>query len=84
MARVRTFPAASGSLAQEAGDVAVPDEAARAEETLAGGGWARHGEDVQFGDIPDVDDVPSDVRHGGNLAGQQAADDLGRSRPRRP
>lgn len=39
---------------------------------------------MQFGDVPDVDDVPSDVRHGGNLAGQQAADDLGRSRPRRP
>src|ERR1019366_505512 len=34
-------------LAKDAGDVSIPEEAARAEETLACGGWAGHREDVQ-------------------------------------
>lgn len=74
--RVRNAPSPAG------GRPRLPVVGARSEVALPRGG-ARHGEQVQCGDVTDVDDVPADAREGGHLAGEQTADDHGRSRPAR-
>ena len=75
---LRSAPSRVGPevVAEDAGDVAHPDELAGGEEALAGRRRCRQGAEVDVDEVADVDDLEPDPRGAGHVAAQHAADDL--------